>query len=94
MTKTMNYPYIKAWGMYMGSYAYYIRDQQERAQQQNAPADAIYERHHPLDDNDPEHYGHSGVWARFSELSEYTQREVQRTVAERGFEIELIPCLQ
>ena len=42
------YPWIVAWGHNMGSYAYYIDAQCEKAEQTNAPFDAIYQ----LDDGE------------------------------------------
>lgn len=38
----VKYPYIRAWGEWMGSYDYYIVQQTELAQRENAPATAIY----------------------------------------------------
>ena len=38
----MDYIYIRAWGQYMGSYAYYIRDQVATAHEDKAPGNAIY----------------------------------------------------
>lgn len=90
----MNYKYIRVWCYCMGSYNYYIKDEIARAQNTNAPTDAIYERYHPLTVDDPKRHGRSGVWARFSELSEHRQRNIQREARERGLEIELIPCLR
>lgn len=36
------YPYIYAWGQYMGSYEYYILKQIDLAIEMNAPKDAIF----------------------------------------------------
>jgi hypothetical protein len=38
----MKYPYIRAWGKYLGSYQYYINAQVERADKDRAPNNAIY----------------------------------------------------
>jgi|SRR5215471_2548257 len=37
-----NYPYIRAWSRLMGSHAFYVSAQVERAQREGAPQDAIY----------------------------------------------------
>ena len=42
MNEPKDYRYIKAWGRMMGSFAYYIRDEQAKASKDNAPLDAIY----------------------------------------------------
>ena len=36
------YPSIRAWGKYLGSYAYYIEEQVRKAQDDDAPLNAIY----------------------------------------------------
>lgn len=38
------YPYIVAWGRFVGSHGYYILRQMQKAEKANAPSDAIYER--------------------------------------------------
>jgi hypothetical protein len=43
-TKPSDYLAIAVWGKRMGSFIYYIRDQQERALREGAPIDALYER--------------------------------------------------
>lgn len=43
-TKPSDYLHIRAWGMRLLSFEYYIVDQQERAFAAGAPIDAIYER--------------------------------------------------
>ena len=55
MTK-QQYPYIRAWGVLMGSYEYYVKMQIEQALSDQAPQDAIYKDH----DN--------GRWHRWSEM--------------------------
>ena len=44
MTK-QQYPYIRAWGVLMGSYEYYVKMQIEQALSDQAPQDAIYKYH-------------------------------------------------
>ena len=77
-----SYEYVRAWGYYMGSHNYYIRDQIDEARRQKAPADAIFEEHTA--------FGPSGKWARFSELDPEVQKSVQSVVAHRGLEINLM----
>lgn len=36
------YRHIRAWGKMQGSYEYYIKGEQQRASEENAPLDAIY----------------------------------------------------
>ena len=36
------YIYIRAWGILLGSFEYYIRQEQAKAFQENAPENAIY----------------------------------------------------
>jgi hypothetical protein len=38
------YPYIRAWGHYMGSMSHYIQDQLRQAAEENAPQNAIYKQ--------------------------------------------------
>ena len=58
------YPYIYGWGKLLGSQSWYIENQIDLANKENAPTDAIY-RHH------------DGVWAVLSEVkSEATREEV------------------
>lgn len=40
MAKKKQYPYIQAWGTYMGSHQYYIDNQMDDAADDNAPDDA------------------------------------------------------
>ena len=42
--KPSDYKCIAIWGNIMGSYGYYIKDQQAKAAKSNAPLLAIYER--------------------------------------------------
>ena len=38
------YPYIRAWGQYLGSHSYYIEAQKEEAEKDNAPGTAFFKR--------------------------------------------------
>lgn len=40
----MKYPYIYAWGKNLGSFNYYIQEQINLAEKENAPERAIYRR--------------------------------------------------
>lgn len=40
----LDYPYIRAWCRYMGSFPYYVRDQLVEARRDKAPERAIYKR--------------------------------------------------
>lgn len=42
----MDYPYIRAWGHLMGSFAYYVERQVTKARDENAPKTAIYRGYH------------------------------------------------
>jgi len=44
MPKPSEYKAIELWGKQLGSYQYYIKDQQEQALMDHAPLDALYER--------------------------------------------------
>jgi len=61
MPRAEEYIAIEAWGRDMGSYPYYIKDQQERAAATNAPLDAIFENVEPGGLR-------TGVWSTVSEL--------------------------
>ena len=50
MPKAEEYHHIAAWGRVMGSFPYYIRDEQERAAEANAPLNAI---HRPKEEGEP-----------------------------------------
>lgn len=63
------YPYIRAWGRMMQSYAYYIEGEVERAMADNAPANAIYQR--------------DGKWYTLDDIkSDDTRQEVLRLAGE------------
>lgn len=57
-----DYVWIARWGQYLGSFDYYITQEQERAAGEKAPLDAIYQesRYSP---NQP------GAWHTISEVS-------------------------
>ena len=59
-----DYPYVRAWGRYMGSQEYYINGQVQRARETSAPDDAIFERHAP------DGSGKTGEWATWSGISD------------------------
>ena len=42
MSKPSEYVWIKRWGKHLGSFDYYIQNQQALAAEENAPVDAIY----------------------------------------------------
>lgn len=64
----MDYVMIRAWGQYMGSYSYYIRDQIAIAKEDKAPGNAIYKQ----DD---------GTWATVEQLNSITRVTVERIAA-------------
>jgi len=41
---TLKHKYVYAWGRYMDSMDYYIQDQLDEAEKDNAPANAIFKR--------------------------------------------------
>lgn len=49
------YPYIRAWGTYLGSFPYYINDQIALATKDGAPERSIYK-------------SHEGQWVTFDEI--------------------------
>lgn len=59
------YRHIVAWGVHLGSYAYYIELQCEKARDAGAPKDSIYLRTGP-----PHVEGEGEVWRTFSDLQE------------------------
>jgi len=63
----MKYPYIYAWGTFMGSKKSYIEGQQVLAEKEKAPHDAVFRK-----------YG--GTWNTFSNLSTYTQKMIKESV--------------
>lgn len=54
------YKHIKAWGVYMGSYRYYITCEQEEAAEDNAPVNAIYK--------------HNGRWKTVDDITDEVLR--------------------
>lgn len=58
----MNYAYIRAWGLSLGSFPEYIAGEVERARRDNAPETATYRRE-------------DGSWATFEEISSERVRE-------------------
>lgn len=64
----VTYPYIRAWGEYMGSMSYYINDERRRAEQDNAPATALHRKT-------------DGSWFTLEEIqSEALRRRLQERV--------------
>lgn len=67
----IDYIFIRAWGHYMGSMAYYIRDQLDIAREDKAPFNAIYK------DDD-------GFWRTIEDIKDPLVRD---TVDKLGAEI-------
>ena len=44
MSAVVDYPHLRAWCRFMGSFEYYTSEQLRLAREENAPADAIYRR--------------------------------------------------
>ena len=66
----MDYILIRAWGQYMGSQHYYVRDMVAIAHEDKAPTNAIFKR----DD---------GSWAKVDDIKNRTTREhVERLAAQ------------
>ena len=63
----MKYPYIYAWGTFMGSEKSFITGQQALAERENAPHDAIFRKY-------------DGGWNTFSNTSTYTQQMIKESV--------------
>jgi hypothetical protein len=61
----MDYIYIRAWGVHQKSMPYYIRDEIERAREDNVPHNVIYKRE-------------DGTWATIDEVGEPTRTQVAR----------------
>lgn len=62
--KPREYKHIRAWGLMMGSFEYYIKQQQAEASEDNAPLDAIYKR--------------GGTWFLFRDIeNEQTKEQVK-----------------
>jgi hypothetical protein len=58
--KPEEYVHLKVWCKSTGSMDYYVKQQQERASEANAPVDALYERY--------DGSGPTGEWACASDL--------------------------
>lgn len=65
-----DYPYIRAWGKYLGSFAYYINDQIDQANQDGAPEDAVYKNN-------------ENVWVTFGQLNADSQALLKSYLAKR-----------
>lgn len=57
-----DYPWIKKWGKFMGSFKYYVDEQLSIAQKDNAPTDAIYK-------------DIRGTWQRTSDICSIVTRQ-------------------
>ena len=57
-----DYKWIKRWGQMMGSFATYIRDEQDRASRDRAPINAIYR-------------GREGKWSVIEEVTNQLTRD-------------------
>lgn len=76
MSQARDYPYIRAWGRFMGSDADSIEDQTARAREDHATPDALYCRS-----------GEDGkrAWSRFVDIkSAETRYAIARIVADRA----------
>lgn len=60
--KPEEYKHIRTWGRMMLSDAWYIKDQQQRASEEDAPLDAIYKNRE----------GEGQGWAQFAEVTNPT----------------------
>ncbi|QXV74327.1 hypothetical protein [Rhizobium phage RHEph16] len=66
------YKYIRAWGRMLHSFDWYINDEIDKAQKENAPNDAVYAR------TDHQEGKRTGEWVRFSDLNPETQERVRK----------------
>jgi hypothetical protein len=60
--RTTDYIWIERWGKFLGSFDYYIKSEQSKALDENAPIGAIHKRD-------------SGKWATIDEVTNYHTRE-------------------
>jgi len=59
----MDYILIRAWGRFNGTMAFYVRQELDRARDDNAPGNVIYKRE-------------DGTWATLNDLSEPNRTKV------------------
>ena len=59
----IDYVYIRAWGRFQGSMPYFIREEIERAREDDAPHNVIYKRE-------------DGTWATIDQVSEPNRTKV------------------
>ena len=71
MANKKQYYYISAWGYIMNSMTYYVKQEIKKAQEEDAPDDAIYRN------NDGKWITHSGI------KDEATKKYVQKIVYEK-----------
>jgi hypothetical protein len=64
------YLYIVRWGRFLGSYDYFIQDECDLAQKENAPLNAIYPRQKPACSHRPE-----DGWATTDDVTNPRARE-------------------
>jgi hypothetical protein len=72
-TAPQDYLHIAVWGRHLGSYSYYIQDQQYLASEAGAPINAIYERSAPGGER-------SGTWVTIDECKPDTQAQINEGV--------------
>lgn len=74
--KPAAYKHVAAWGDFLSSFAYYIKDQQQKASDDGAPVDAIYKR----DD---------GSWAVIGDVHPSTIVDMRSTLERYGLPTEV-----
>ena len=62
MPQPKEYKHIRAWGLMMGSFEYYVRNQQSDASDDNAPLDAVFKS--------------EGTWHVYSDVTNAATREI------------------
>ncbi len=81
--KAGEYQYIRVWGSVMGSYAYYVENEQQRAAEDHAPLDAIHYTYEYVDgrsapsgysDEQIQRLGIRKVWKTVQDLKNATTR--------------------
>jgi hypothetical protein len=68
----IKYEYLYAWDVMMGSFFYYIQENQERAARENAPLDAIYR-------------AQNGVWMTTCDIQSDQTMERLQEIRDRYF---------
>ena len=80
MSKPSDYVWIRLWGRQLGSYDYYIENQQAKAAAMNAPLTAVFEKHK----DGGRSYEKSGEWATAEEITNPDTQRSLRLAAERA----------